>query len=134
MIAWRMNSRLRKARSRPPATKYERANCFPANPLYRTRLFGRGFADFTDRMRPRPIWSFVAHRREVRRWTAGRTHRLRVGVRVPPVGLRDAAPSEWIWRRSLPAPFGGAFAPYSSHRSEERRVGKECRSRWSPYH
>src|SRR2546430_12915158 len=21
-----------------------------------------------------------------------------------------------------------------SHRSEERRVGKECRSRWSPYH
>src|ERR1051326_5213283 len=26
--------------------------------------------------------------------------------------------------------FGGAVA----HRSEERRVGKECRSRWSPYH
>ena len=25
---------------------------------------------------------------------------------------------------------GGAFA----QRSEERRVGKECRSRWSPYH
>src|SRR5260370_25593367 len=22
----------------------------------------------------------------------------------------------------------------SGHRSEERRVGKECRSRWSPYH
>src|ERR1039457_7318135 len=22
---------------------------------------------------------------------------------------------------------------YNSHRSEERRVGKECRSRWSPY-
>ena len=22
----------------------------------------------------------------------------------------------------------------SQHRSEERRVGKECRSRWSPYH
>ena len=21
-----------------------------------------------------------------------------------------------------------------NHRSEERRVGKECRSRWSPYH
>ena len=26
-------------------------------------------------------------------------------------------------------------APYGmSDRSEERRVGKECRSRWSPYH
>src|SRR2546430_16188739 len=23
---------------------------------------------------------------------------------------------------------------YSTQRSEERRVGKECRSRWSPYH
>ena len=23
---------------------------------------------------------------------------------------------------------------YSTTRSEERRVGKECRSRWSPYH
>ena len=23
---------------------------------------------------------------------------------------------------------------YLSDRSEERRVGKECRSRWSPYH
>ena len=23
---------------------------------------------------------------------------------------------------------------FADHRSEERRVGKECRSRWSPYH
>ena len=26
----------------------------------------------------------------------------------------------------------GSFA--KTYRSEERRVGKECRSRWSPYH
>ena len=26
------------------------------------------------------------------------------------------------------------FAMLVSSRSEERRVGKECRSRWSPYH
>ena len=26
------------------------------------------------------------------------------------------------------------YAPMTSTRSEERRVGKECRSRWSPYH
>ena len=25
-------------------------------------------------------------------------------------------------------------AGFSKNRSEERRVGKECRSRWSPYH
>ena len=25
-------------------------------------------------------------------------------------------------------------SPFVDQRSEERRVGKECRSRWSPYH
>src|SRR3989442_10197638 len=35
--------------------------------------------------------------------------------------------------------FGAMFAPKpfdvaKEMRSEERRVGKECRSRWSPYH
>ena len=30
---------------------------------------------------------------------------------------------------------GSSPGPGRSHmRSEERRVGKECRSRWSPYH
>src|SRR5262252_9906128 len=29
---------------------------------------------------------------------------------------------------------GRPAATYCSKRSEERRVGKECRSRWSPYH
>ena len=28
----------------------------------------------------------------------------------------------------------GSGGPYARSRSEERRVGKECRSRWSPYH
>src|SRR2546427_1910048 len=28
----------------------------------------------------------------------------------------------------------GAATPVARLRSEERRVGKECRSRWSPYH
>ena len=30
--------------------------------------------------------------------------------------------------------FAARLATISSARSEERRVGKECRSRWSPYH
>src|SRR5258708_7548360 len=30
--------------------------------------------------------------------------------------------------------FGVRFATGDVYRSEERRVGKECRSRWSPYH
>src|SRR3712207_9337259 len=28
----------------------------------------------------------------------------------------------------------GGLLPLTDVRSEERRVGKECRSRWSPYH
>ena len=36
-----------------------------------------------------------------------------------------------VLQASIPESFGG-FGEHS--RSEERRVGKECRSRWSPYH
>src|SRR5687767_15482696 len=37
-------------------------------------------------------------------------------------------------RRRRGAGARGAALPPPPHRSEERRVGKECRSRWSPYH
>src|SRR5258706_11857735 len=30
--------------------------------------------------------------------------------------------------------FDNVMAMFVRNRSEERRVGKECRSRWSPYH
>ena len=30
--------------------------------------------------------------------------------------------------------YGIFFEDINRARSEERRVGKECRSRWSPYH
>ena len=32
------------------------------------------------------------------------------------------------------AELGDHESMLQHHRSEERRVGKECRSRWSPYH
>ena len=31
-------------------------------------------------------------------------------------------------------PVNGVDEKMHTERSEERRVGKECRSRWSPYH
>ena len=34
----------------------------------------------------------------------------------------------------LPNAWDVASARVLEERSEERRVGKECRSRWSPYH
>src|SRR3954447_27091354 len=36
--------------------------------------------------------------------------------------------------RAGTAPSGIFAVPPGDARSEERRVGKECRSRWSPYH
>ena len=42
---------------------------------------------------------------------------------------RAVEPGDFILSNSMS--FG---RPYIVGRSEERRVGKECRSRWSPYH
>ena len=55
----------------------------------------------------------------------------------------------WNRQESLPVYIAGSYDFYTAYignkrciilipteelRSEERRVGKECRSRWSPYH
>src|SRR6202043_4178167 len=38
------------------------------------------------------------------------------------------------WLEGVGAPAASSPLLYTNLRSEERRVGKECRSRWSPYH
>ena len=79
----------------------------------------------------------LADRREVQVWRGDPTSVLASSAvattfaPVPGWQRRSAiiAPVEihpWPW---LVRPRGG-----SATRSEERRVGKECRSRWSPYH
>src|SRR5215813_14971921 len=66
------------------------------------------------------------------------------GIRDADVtGVQTCALPIWRWPRPTRAlrsrcrtrsGSGMARAPRSAGRSEERRVGKECRSRWSPYH
>src|SRR6266478_9121190 len=46
----------------------------------------------------------------------------------------SASPACSPGRPRLPARHRGLRAATAPTRSEERRVGKECRSRWSPYH
>ena len=55
------------------------------------------------------------------------------------VSATDAIMLGWIDQTSLSAvSLAGqvqfVLSLFISGRSEERRVGKECRSRWSPYH
>src|SRR2546426_10076405 len=48
-------------------------------------------------------------------------------------GMEDDEIQEFF-RRFIPRQQPGVPGPGPGPRSEERRVGKECRSRWSPYH
>src|SRR3989442_3290187 len=61
---------------------------------------------------------------------------LQVGIRQRRrVGPRHS--HEQVWKRETVVPNEEVLRPNVGDlgvRSEERRVGKECRSRWSPYH
>src|SRR2546422_8732548 len=65
-------------------------------------------------------------------WNARRCRRTL--LRAPDGGLH-ITPDGGTWQRHdmRPGPVGKVFSA-PDPRSEERRVGKECRSRWSPYH
>src|SRR5260370_15500549 len=53
---------------------------------------------------------------------------------LPPTPPPDAGFRPNILACELVSAFRSSQAVRSTFRSEERRVGKECRSRWSPYH
>ena len=42
--------------------------------------------------------------------------------------------SQFIKDKAMELGFSACGIAEVARRSEERRVGKECRSRWSPYH
>src|SRR5256885_8978002 len=55
-------------------------------------------------------------------------------VQAMAVGLVLVPDAATTTIRELLPPVGLSRVIVSEVRSEERRVGKECRSRWSPYH
>src|SRR3989441_12131343 len=61
---------------------------------------------------------------------------LILDVHVPNVqtGLLQALLKQWPTYLGYVTSFLVITIFWANHRSEERRVGKECRSRWSPYH
>src|SRR5260370_40425304 len=52
--------------------------------------------------------------------------------------LKSACEGNWVTNPKCSArgceKFKTRLSTFARPRSEERRVGKECRSRWSPYH
>src|SRR3989454_3666530 len=74
--------------------------------------------------------------REVDRAWAEAEHHLEVARRLgeEPPARADIFVDPARWRAGLVAFARLALAAPDAARSEERRVGKECRSRWSPYH
>ena len=81
------------------------------------------------------------------RFSEGLTRRGNSANPLAPLRCPELAECQRLYRRlGLPTifrvlSFGDpaideqlAGAGYTKERSEERRVGKECRSRWSPYH
>src|SRR2546425_12153021 len=81
--------------------------------------------------RQRPVRDWRDLRPLPRLWGRDDLERLHAPTRPEePEGLL-AANLEAERRRRRSSYGGGREA---AHRSEERRVGKECRSRWSPYH
>ena len=54
--------------------------------------------------------------------------------KIIPAEINNDPFSEWIEKIASQEDVKTVLEIGSSSRSEERRVGKECRSRWSPYH
>src|SRR5215213_7274231 len=80
-----------------------------------------------------PCDLLIAHQDELEAWLAaffGQHKPEIVGNDYLVVGTEDRTD----WRRGVRTPMSTQEALECLQRSEERRVGKECRSRWSPYH
>src|SRR5207249_9251414 len=63
--------------------------------------------------------------------TGVQTCALPISGTRPPGRTRTRSPTR---TSSIPTSISPSPRTTSAVRSEERRVGKECRSRWSPYH
>src|SRR3712207_8194248 len=88
------------------------------------------------------------HTRYWRDWSSGRvlfrsaeaTRRAMAEITAPIVAITLVLLSVFVPVAFVPGVSGVLFRQFAVTisvamlRSEERRVGKECRSRWSPYH
>src|SRR5207248_8056640 len=91
-----------------------------------------------------PLLCVVCHDRTVLHFVVffffqaedGIRDRTVTGVQTCALPIWSVCPCSYLYARTTTHPEGRLPGSYSRRRcrSEERRVGKECRSRWSPYH
>src|SRR5256886_15174126 len=114
---------------RPP-----RSTLFPYTTLFRSLarrgIRGEGVSDGAEALRVLQQRNFDVIISDVRMpGMSGREFLERLGRDRP-----DLVPRVVLSTGDTFAPDTAALLKESGVRSEERRVGKECRSRWSPYH
>src|SRR5882757_5672135 len=73
------------------------------------------------------VFFFSSRRRHTRYWRDWSSD-------VCSSDLEPVSPSMTYVSRRAPLVMSTMWTSSPGSRSEERRVGKECRSRWSPYH
>src|SRR6266404_6903379 len=64
----------------------------------------------------------------------GIRYKLVTGVQTCALPISKAPRGRRSPRHTTTRARSASSSPRAAPRSEERRVGKECRSRWSPYH
>src|SRR5256886_9144250 len=78
-----------------------------------------------------PIFRRIGRELNVRYALEGSVRRAGSALRIT-AQLIDVETEEHLWAEKYSGTVDDVFD--LQERSEERRVGKECRSRWSPYH
>src|SRR3989441_11285892 len=94
---------------RPP-----RSTLFPYTTLFRSAEAQAAYVRVVEALMQRYVW------------VADKVHRRKMA--------REAARSVLPNATEVKIVVSGNARAWRTMRSEERRVGKECRSRWSPYH
>src|ERR1039458_2357840 len=132
MVGWRGSSRPSQAlRLAPSSFASSAVGAAPNHALRRAISFCRQPRQSAGASVPAKRWSASQRLLPPRRSGGEEKQRSPPETRFPWVETRERSRS--LWEETASARGGWILATLGV-RSEERRVGKECRSRWSPDH
>ena len=124
------------AQSKPAAVPNSYPNYTQGASRYQEKRYNEAIACFSEAINKgeagAAAWLYIAHSYLAmgNRQEAVQTYQ-KIAASFP---TSQEAQVARTYLQKLGAPGGAPATAAQSRRSEERRVGKECRSRWSPYH